>query len=185
MYYADCTCIGRVDLKKGRAKRMHIKNISRRNWPEWSPEVIRTMRRVFPRNLWWTKANFTDSFKDEKCIARLATIEGKFAGFSLGIYDKAPDKTLITSTKRKKIIHIYYIFLDQPYLHKGYGYLLLKDFAAKAQAGGYHAITVFAKLGPSVRNLQKLGARRQKVFEDFYETGETYIFCSMELAYKK
>lgn len=53
---------------------MRIKNISGRNWREWSPLVIRTMHKVFPRNLWWTPENFTDSPKDEECIARLATI---------------------------------------------------------------------------------------------------------------
>ncbi len=183
MYYADCSCVGRVNLKKTEAKRMRIKNISRRNWREWSPDVIRTMRRVFPRNLWWTPANFTDTLKDEKCIARLATIDGKFAGFSLGIHDKVPDKALRFKPKRKKIMHIYYIFLDKPYLHSGYGYQLLKDFVDKAQGGGYRTLTVFAKLGPSVKNLQKLGALRLKVFEDFYDTGETYIFCSMDLVH--
>lgn len=119
MYYADCTCMAPVDLKKFEPKKIRFKNISSRNWGQWSPYVISTMRKVFPRNLWWTPANFTDSLKDEEYIARLATIEGKFAGFSLGLYDKVPDKTLGINTKRSKIMHIYYIFLDQPYLHSG------------------------------------------------------------------
>lgn len=80
-------------------------------------------------------------------------------------------------------MHLYYIFLDPFYLHSGYGYQLLKDFIEKAQAGGYSTLTVFAKIGPSLKNLQKLGGRQLKVFENFYNTGETYIFCSMDLVH--
>ena len=183
MYYADCSCMGPIDLKKCEPEKLRFRNINMRNWKQWSPFVIRTMRTVFPRGLWWTPKNFIDSLKDEKHIARLATIDGKFAGFSFGLYDKVPDEALGKTPKLKKVIHLYYIFLDRPYLHSGYGYQLLTDFVEKAQSRGYRTLTVFAKRGPSLKNLQKIGARRMKIFENFYGTGETYTFCAMELAH--
>lgn len=182
MYYADCSCMEPIVLKKGEPRKLRFRNISMRNWKQWSPVVTRTMRTVFPRGLWWTAENFTDSMKSEDCIARLATIDRAFAGFSLGHYDRVPDKALGKISKRK-VIHLYYIFLDSPYHHGGYGYLLLKDFVQKSQTQGYRTLTVFAKIGPSVKNLQKLGARPMKVFEDFYGTGDTYIFCALDLAH--
>src|SRR4051812_28997936 len=105
MYYADCTCIGKVDLKKKLPVKLQIRDLSSRNWSRWSPDIIRAMHKVFPRKLWWSARNFTESMQDEEYIARIATIGGKFAGCTVGIYDKVPDKTLGRVPKRTKVIH--------------------------------------------------------------------------------
>ena len=146
-----------------------IRRVDRRNWDAWAPVVLRTMRKVFHRKLWWTADDFEECLDNERYIFRLATIGKKFVGFCFGY-------TTETGT-----IHLFYIFIAQTFQGKGYGFTLLKDFVGQSKKKGYETLTVCAKVGPSLANFLKLGAKKVATQRNFFGTGDTYISCVMNL----
>ena len=57
----------------------------------------------------------------------------------------------------------------------------LADFIAYAKRFGYHKLSAFAKVGPSLHNVKKLGMTELEVKRNFYNTGDTYVLCAMDL----
>ena len=159
---------------------LSIKRIDGRNWERWAPTVIKTMRMVFPRELWWSKRTFENGMRDERYIARLGTVNDEFTGFSFGmVHDDHKKQGLVPN--ELNIIHFFDLFVIPRYQFHGYGYAMFSDFVTQAKVHKYDMLTGCAREGPSLKNVRKFPIREIEARINYYKTGETYIFFALNL----
>lgn len=160
---------------------LRIEDIDRRNWERWSSPVLQTMERTFPKILCWENSDFDLMFRKNQYLARLAVINNEFVGLTFGIAQNKPRKGMGKLPRGARLIHLHYIFVHEKFRYQGYGLSMLKDFVEHAKTDGYSKLSVLAKLGPSLENMRKLGAREHGAIKNFYKTGGTYVLCSMDI----
>ena len=161
--------------------KLRTRRINRANWETWAPFVLHYMRRAFPRKLWWTSKNFLSMFDEGRYIARVATVNDEFAGFIFGIAAENPESIIGKIPDGQRLMHAYYLFLAPEFRSQGLGTRMLAEFITYAKRFGYHKLSAFAKVGPSLHNVKKLGMTELEVKKNFYDTGDTYVLCAMDL----
>jgi len=165
-----------------------IEDITLRNWDELKADVMRS-EMVYPESIQAKEDEYTNILHTQGSVAKAIKVDGRYVGNvfgcdakllqTIGEYDSLDN---LLSVDAEKTIHVNNVVIDTPYQEQGYAKRLLQAFIAEAQKKGYTKLVGFFRPNNSLPLIKSMGGKEVKVFKDWWNTGEDYVFCELDIS---
>ena len=165
---------------------LSFEDLTLESWENLKEKILR-LELVFPEQLRAEEEEYLATLKEPDYVAKVARLNSEYIGnivgsnarhmIDLDLYDELRDDTEL----KEKTIHVVNVVIDALYQGHGFGTKLVQEFILEARKKGYDWLVGFFRPNNSLPLVRKFGAREISVHEDWYETGEDYVFCELDL----
>ena len=117
-------------------------------------------------------------------IGKIACLDGKYIGNTLGFSpteEQIQEMELLGLKHDPKSVYVSNFVINPEFQGRGYGVQLLSRFIEEAKSRGYNKLEGHFRNGSSLSVAKKLGADEVEVFPNWFETGEAYTHCKLDL----
>jgi len=147
---------------------------------------IMSSEEIFPEEIRETSENYRKALKQEGAIGLIARIDSAYVGNALGFSPSGEFHEALRmdeiATDTKELIYLYNIVTMPEFQSKGYGRELLDFFIKKTARSGFSKVGGHFRNNGSLKNFKNMGGDEVATFEDWFGTGEDYIYCELPLS---
>jgi len=155
------------------------------SWPQHRTAILALERDLFPADLAEEEREISDTFSDPRSIFLCAFDGDELVGFIcsefLKYYVEPGDPEYDEELAAARTMYIESLDVAKGRQGQGIGTKLVSAFLAEARKQGYEYVTGHWKLGASARLAEKFKAEIRHRDEDYYGTGETYVYGVIKL----
>ena len=143
------------------------------------------LEQTYPEVLRSDKADILDMFSRSGAVALAAEEQHDTAGIVIGYPLEAEelDEYHLTGVYQidKGSIYLESITVSELFRGRGVGLFLIKGFARAAGDVGFRSIVGHFRKNGSLALIKKIGGREINVEENWFDTGEDFIYCEAPL----
>jgi len=154
------------------------------NFPLHEGEVMKS-EEVFPEEIRETRENYLTVLAHNNSLGFIATVGSDYMGNIVGFTPSGEMREALRldeiDSDHGHMIYLYNIVTAPEFQAMGYGKMMLAFFMEKAAHAGYKKIGGHFRNNGSLKNFKRLGGEELAVFEDWFGTGESYIYCELSL----
>ncbi|MDD5178266.1 MAG: GNAT family N-acetyltransferase [Candidatus Nanoarchaeia archaeon] len=160
--------------------KLEFKELNLENFDSYVDYIIHS-EELYPTQIRSSKEDYKDMLKDENSIAIVAFSDSEYVGNIVGspLLDHEFDEYELD--KKKKIVYLYNIVVENNYQGRGLGSKLLKEFIKVAKERGFDTLVGHFRQNRSLALIKKLGCIIKKVHNNWEDSGEDYCFCELDL----
>ena len=147
-------------------------------------ELILASEGVFHPELREDLEGIVEVLSSNGAIGKVACLDGKYIGNVLGFSpteEQIQEMELLGLKPDPKSIYVSNFVINPEFQGRGYGTQLLSKFIEEASTRGYNKLEGHFRNVISLTVAKKLGANEVEVFPDWFETGEAYTHCRLDL----
>lgn len=146
---------------------------------------IMASEQLFPEDIRETPEGYADALGHDKAIGLIASLRGVYVGNILGVSPSDEMSEILrlheVETVRAGLIYIYNVATMPEFHSKGFGRELLAVFLNKAHEAGFERVGGHFRNNASLKNFVNFGGRQMGVFDNWFDTGESYVYCELPL----
>lgn len=163
-----------------------IEDLTLENRSSYLPFILNS-EREFPEQIRSDPSELEKIIKCEKPLFKVALLEGNYIGNALG-FGLTPRNTeelnMSGIQPHTQTVYLYNFVIDREHQRKGFGKKLLDGFLETARQEGY--VTLEGHFSPaSLPQMRKLKAQEISVHLNHLNTGQTYVYCRLDLTPEK
>jgi len=148
--------------------------------------LVMASEEIFPENIRETPESYLDALNQEGGVAFLAYCDREYAGNVVGFPPgKEQQQTLRldeTGTETDGLIYLFNI-VTMPHLQgRGVGKEMLRHFLTRCCTAGFSKLGGHFRNNGSLSNIVKFGGKVVATLDDWFETGEAYCYCELDLS---
>ncbi|MDT8318136.1 MAG: GNAT family N-acetyltransferase [bacterium] len=147
---------------------------------------IMSSEEIFPEEIRETSENYLNALKQHGAIGLIARLDSAYVGNVIGFSPSGEFHEALrmdeVATDTKGLIYLYNIVTMPEFRAKGYGRELLDFFIKKTARSGFSRVGGHFRNNGSLKNFKNMGGDEVALFEDWFGTGEDYIYCELPLS---
>jgi GNAT superfamily N-acetyltransferase len=160
-----------------------FKRLTIENWPEFAYWVLKSEHQ-YPDEIKSSEENYLFALSKKEAPSILLFCEGQYAGNAVCCpftKEEIDALELDDTFPVADACYLYNIVIDPQFQGKGLGKILFEKIAQEAKDCGYRKLAGHFRPNGSLSLAQKAGAKEIKPHPDWGDTGETYVYCELEL----
>lgn len=143
---------------------------------------------IYPEPLRTEEEDFIEILSTPSAVGIVAFEGDSYVGNVLGCpleeaehadYDVSPE------SRGKKIFYLFNIIISPEHQGKGYGHQLLAEFRKWVRSKGFDMIVGHYRRNGSLALIKKAGAQEKSVHDNYDDSGESVVFCELDLTREK
>lgn len=149
-------------------------------------EAILLSEQVFPEKIRESSEGYLDALSRGPSIAIVAIYNGVYTGNALGLSPDIEQRALLKLGKVRcsfdNFIYLSSIVTLPAFQGKGFGKELLIAFLDRARKARFKTVGGHFRCNGSLKIFKDMGGKEIGVFKNWFDTGERYIYCEVDLA---
>ena len=159
--------------------------LTAQNFPEHEKDIMAS-EEIFPANIRETSEDYLEALQQERALGLLGRYGQNYLGNVVGF---APGGRLRTELRLDEVspadgqlIYLFNIVTMPEFKGTGYGRRLLEAFLDEARQAGFCRVGGHFRGNGSLKNFKSLGGVELAGFDNWFDTGERYLYCELALA---
>jgi GNAT superfamily N-acetyltransferase len=140
---------------------------------------------IFPPEIRESAAGYLDALRQDRALGIVARLGRQYAGNAVGFRPDAEQVTLLRldeiGNPVADLIYLFNIVMMPGFQGKGLGKALLHTFLDRAQQAGFRKVGGHFRCNGSLKNFKTLGGEELGAFDNWFDTGERYIYCELDM----
>lgn len=154
------------------------------NFSRHEADILRS-EALFPEAIRETSEGYLNILRGEGSIGLVARWGTEYVGNAVGFAPVAQDRRELllveAGADENGLVYLFNIVTLPDFQGRGVGRLLLGEFMARAAAQGFRKIGGHFRGNGSLANFKRMGGRELAAFDDWFGTGERYLYCELPL----
>jgi len=154
------------------------------NFLRFEADILRS-EILFPEEIRESSEDYLRALRQEPSVGLVARFAADYVGNVVGF---APDDAQCRELRlgevgvdRGGLVYLFNIVTLPDFQGQGVGRRLLGEFLAVAAARGFRRVGGHFRGNGSLANFKRLGGRELAGFDDWFGTGERYLYCELDL----
>lgn len=154
------------------------------NFASYEADILRS-EKIFPEAIQETSSGYLSVLQSEGAIGLIGWMGQEYVGNAVGFVpgrEEWRDLFLAEAgADENGLVYLFNIVVMPGFKGQGVGRLLLGEFMSLALSHGYRKIGGHFRGNGSLANFKKMGGRELAAFDDWFGTGEQYLYCELPL----
>ncbi len=158
--------------------------LSLANFSRFEADILRS-EEIFPEEIRETGDDYRQVLAAAGSFGLIAHLEGAYAGNAVGYVPGVEARRELRLAEAggvdRDLVYLFNIVTMPQFQGCGLGRRLLAAFFDVAAARGFRAVGGHFRGNGSLANFKRLGGRELAGFDDWFGTGERYVYCELDL----
>lgn len=154
------------------------------NFERYEADILRS-EEVFPEAIRETSSDYLNVLQGDGSIGLVARWGREYAGNAVGFVPGEDDwRELLLAeagAAESGLVYLFNIVALPGFQGQGVGRSLLEEFMALSLSKGFRKIGGHFRGNGSLANFKRMGGRELAAFDDWFGTGERYLYCELSL----
>jgi len=158
--------------------------LNRQNYRLFEEEIMLS-EEIFPENIRETSESYRDVLCQPGVVAFIAAVQGVYAGNVVGFHPTADMRQILRLNElaidHDELIYLFNIVALPEFQGCGVGMGLLNQLLENSKKGGFSRVGGHFRGNGSLNNFIRRGGEILATFDNWFETGESYSYCELQL----
>jgi ribosomal protein S18 acetylase RimI-like enzyme len=157
------------------------------NFPEYAADILAS-EEIFPVDIRETAEDYLEALSQERAVGLVAHIARRYVGNVVGFHPAGRQIALLRldevpapGAPAVDLVYLFNIVAMPEFQGQGMGRKLLQAFLGRAREKGFKKVGGHFRGNGSLKNFKDLGGEELAGFDNWFGTGERYMYCELIL----
>lgn len=164
-----------------------FKDLNLESWSSYGKQILESENQ-YPEDIQSSEENYLFALSKPNAVASVLLVDNQYAGNAVccPFTQEEVDELMLHDTLPVEgACYLYNFIINENFQGKGLGLALINEIVEKSRNQGYKILSGHFRPNGSLSLAKKIGAKELKPYPNWGETGETYIYCELNLASSK